>query len=237
MNAERSERRELYLGFLPWVVFVLVCRGQSGSVVWAALAAIGTVVMVSSPSLRRPALKGLEWTALAWFTSMLVGALVVGPDPDRVLQHYGRGISMIGLAAITLGSLFFVPVTEDYYRDAVRPRYWTTPRFRSVNRRLTFVWGLAFVAMAACNFVANYISTWWSVTIFTWIVPIAISVAVITTVDRWWHEYHDEHVSAYDGAMNEMAVLESLFLMPEQPHPHDPFTELDDHAVDLTDRL
>ena len=91
MNAERSERRELYLGFLPWVVFVLVCRGQSGSVVWAALAAIGTVVMVSSPGFRRPAFKGLETAALVWFSLMLVAALVVGPDPDRILQHYGRG--------------------------------------------------------------------------------------------------------------------------------------------------
>ena len=38
------------------------------------------------------------------------------------------------LAVIAFGSLLFVPFTEQYARESVPERVWTSPQFKAVNR-------------------------------------------------------------------------------------------------------
>jgi len=78
------------------------------------------------------------------------------------------------LALIALGSLLFTPFTEQYARESVPREFWSSPRFKRVNRQLTLMWTLVFCAMVPSHLIAGAIDTHRANLIFNWAIPIVL---------------------------------------------------------------
>jgi hypothetical protein len=209
---DRAERRELSLGLFPWVVFAVVGRNAGHGAAWAAVAALVTVLVVGFPGRAGHKLKHLERCALALFSFLFVAGLVAGPNMTAFVNQNERALAFGGLALVAITSLFFVPFTEEYARDAVRRRYWNTPRFVRVNFRISALGAIAFSAMTVSFVLGQTFTTPVANTIWNWVVPITLGFAATMLAREWWTEYFDSHVSAADETRSQMNVLDTLFL-------------------------
>jgi hypothetical protein len=144
---------------------------------------------------RRPGIaagrpKSLEIGAILAFAAFTVASVVVDPGADDFLTRYARAIAAALLAAIALVSLLGTPFTEQYARESVDERYWSSPVFKRVNRQLTLMWALVFAAMVPSHLIAGALDTRRGNTIFNWVVPIVLIV---------WAAKRTEQVSAAAG--------------------------------------
>ena len=67
-----------------------------------------------------------------------------------------------------------MPFTEQYAREEVPPELWSTPTFKSVNRRLTLLWGTVFAAMVPFHIAAGAIDTRPTNIVLNWVIPIGL---------------------------------------------------------------
>ena len=147
------------VGFLPWLVFtVIATRGGAGAVGAAAVLALLVALGLVLRSTRRgESVKLLEAIAVVVFGGYAVVALTV-PSADGFLAHYGRALAALLLAAVIFVSLPVLPFSEQYARDSVSREYWHTAQFRSVNRRISAMWGGVVAAMAASHAAAGAVT-------------------------------------------------------------------------------
>jgi hypothetical protein len=78
----------------------------------------------------------------------------------------------------------FTPSTEQYPRETVPQRLWITPQLTAINRDLTRMWALVFVAMVPSHVIAGIVDTHRADAIFTWVVPIVLVVWAAKRTDR-----------------------------------------------------
>jgi hypothetical protein len=76
------------------------------------------------------------------------------------------------------------PFTEQYARESVPRAFWSSPRFKKVNRDLTLLWAFVFLAMVPSHIVAGIIDTRRGNTIFNWVIPIALIVYAVKRTDQ-----------------------------------------------------
>jgi hypothetical protein len=173
----------VWLGFVPWVLFAVLARRDT----LQAAVVVGLVgaLLVSAPNVFAGRPKILELGTVAFFVVFVIVVFVVDPGADDFLNRYARAIATAGLALIAATSLLIgKPFTEGYAREQVDPSLWRTERFAQVNRQFTIAWTLVFLAMAASHVVAGAIDTQRAETIFNWVIPIALVVAVVKYMAR-----------------------------------------------------
>lgn len=164
----------IWLAFVPWVLFSLIT--QHDTLKAAAVIALIASVVIAAPSVvaRRPKL--LELGAVVAFVGFTVVAFIADPSTTAWLARYARAIAALLLALIAFSSLLFVPFTEQYARESVPRQFWSTPRFKQINRQLTLIWGCVFLVMMVSHVIAGAIDTRRGNTIFNWVVPIILIV-------------------------------------------------------------
>ena len=147
---------KVLVGFVPWIVFSLVAtRIGPGAVAAAAvLAFLVAVGLIVRSVVRGESPKLLEVCGAVVFLALAVLA-GIAPGLDPVLASYGRAIAAAVLAVVIFLLLPVMPFTEQYARESVPRQYWHTPEFRSVNRRISAVWGGVVAAMAVGHAVAG----------------------------------------------------------------------------------
>jgi hypothetical protein len=168
----------IWLGFVPWILFAVLCRRDS----LQAAVVVGLVgaLLVSLPSVLAGRPKLLELGTVLFFVVFVLIVFAVDPGADDFLNRYGRAIATGGLALIAIVSLLIgKPFTEQYAREQVDPSLWSSDRFIQLNRRFTAGWALVFLAMACSHIVAGAIDTHRAETIFNWVIPIALIVAMV----------------------------------------------------------
>jgi hypothetical protein len=72
------------------------------------------------------------------------------------------------------GTLASVPFTEQYAREEMPRDLWSSPKFKSVNRNLTLMWGTVFAAMASFHMAAGAIDTRPTNIVLNWVIPIGL---------------------------------------------------------------
>ncbi|GAA2365520.1 hypothetical protein Cme02nite_31400 [Catellatospora methionotrophica] len=176
-----------FLGFVPWIIFWVV----SGPSTWefAAGGALVAALILLIPSHERGRIKLLEIVSVLFFGALTIAGLVLDRSGLMWLEEYAQTISSAVLAVVVLGSLAFVPFTEQYAREQVPQRFWSTPQFKHVNRMLTLVWGLVFAACAVLGVLAqpDHGGSPW----LNWIIPIALLVGAFK-----FTAWYPEHVKA-----------------------------------------
>jgi hypothetical protein len=173
----------IWLAFVPWILFAVLCRRDSLQA--AVVVGLAAAVVISLPSVLAGRPKILELSTVAFFVIFVVVVFAVDPGADDFLNRYGRAIATGGLALIAAVSLLVgKPFTEQYAREQVDPSLWGTERFLRLNRDFTAGWALVFLAMACSHVVAGAIDTHRAETIFNWVIPIGLIVAMVKYMVR-----------------------------------------------------
>jgi hypothetical protein len=147
--------KKFALSLLPWIVFsVLVHR--TGAVVLAAAAAavLGLVLLLKD---RAGGFKIIDVTGVVTFAGLALVAGFGGAGASAAVADFGRGGSTALIGLVMLGSVLFVPFTEQYARESVPQQYWTSPVFRATNRKISALWGAVMLVMAGGHLVAGVV--------------------------------------------------------------------------------
>jgi len=144
-------------GLLPWILMsVLAGPGRFEIAVGAALAL--SLAFLLADRVRGRSLKLLGGCDVVFFAALAVVGALVSPHGQAWLDDWAGEISNVALLAITFGSLAAgTPFTLQYARERTDPSAWDSPVFLSVNRRITFVWGLAFLVATVAGAIGNVV--------------------------------------------------------------------------------
>jgi hypothetical protein len=188
---------QLCLSVAPWVLFTVVPGRLGHDVVgWTAtVAALLSVVLAARSECRRShrgrrrTLKVIDAAGIVTFGAVAAAALSGDHWTRQHLVDYGRAECAGVLAAVMLGSLLLVPLTEQYAREAVPPAYWRSPVYRSLNRHITAALGVTVLLTAVSLLIAGWLESRGELTgsrnlVLSWLVPIILIVAAIGYIDR-----------------------------------------------------
>jgi hypothetical protein len=173
-SAQHGPETGIYLAFVPWILFSLIT--QHDTLKAAAVVALIAAVLVAAPAALAERPRLLELGAVVAFVGFTVVAFIADPSTTHWLARYARAIAALLLALIAFSSLLFVPFTEQYARESVPRQFWSTPRFKQINRHLTVMWGSVFLVMMVSHIAAGAIDTRRGNTIFNWVIPIVLII-------------------------------------------------------------
>jgi uncharacterized membrane protein YhaH (DUF805 family) len=165
----------ILVGLAPWFLFTIIA--EHGTLKIASIAAVVIAAGVCIYSMRdggRP--KMIELAAVATFIVFTVIAFTADASVTHWLTRYARAVAAGVLALLVFGSLLFVPFTEEYARETVPPERWNSPRFKTINRRLTALWGGVFAVMTVSHVIAGVIDERPTNIVFNWVIPIALVI-------------------------------------------------------------
>ncbi|MFD4712568.1 hypothetical protein ACFWN5_23240 [Streptomyces sp. NPDC058430] len=185
----------LLFAFAPWIIFDVVASPSTWE--YAALAALIAAVVLNLPDLRRGSFKVLEVTGILFFGVMALLGLFLDRQDMLWLETYAQVLSSAVIAVVALGSLAFVPFTEQYARESTPPEVWGSPVFRHVNRVLTLVWGGVFVATAVLGLVALHTASgadW-----LNWVIPVLLLVLAARFTERYPDQVRERVKAAHTG--------------------------------------
>ncbi len=150
--------KKMFLSLIPWVLFsVVINRHGADAAAIAALAAAALSLVFLVKDNEQTGIKIIDITGVTTFGVLAGFGFVGGQSVDNWIADYGRGSAAAVLAVIMLGSAITVPFTEAYARGSVPQEYWTSPVFRSVNRKISALWGGVVAIMAAGHLLAGSI--------------------------------------------------------------------------------
>lgn len=180
--------KSMLLGLAPWVVFsVLVERIGEGAVGVAALLAFaGSLVLTAVGAREKGGIKVIDATGVVTFGVIALLGFFGPSTLDAPLADFGRGGSAFVLAMIMGVSVLTVPFTEQYARDTVDPKYWSSPVFRAKNKKISAMWAVAVFVMAICHVTAGALAAGSAFggnppgsALLNWVIPIALTVWVV----------------------------------------------------------
>ena len=179
---QHESHSNIYIAFVPWILFSVITRRYE--VEAAAVVALVAAVLISLPSLRAGRPKLLELGAIVAFIGFTIVALSADDATREWLARYARAVSAGLLATIAFGSLMATPFTEQYARESVPSQYWSSPVFKSINRRITTIWGFVFLLMIPSHILAGAIDTHRAETFFNWVIPIVLVAFAVKQTAR-----------------------------------------------------
>jgi hypothetical protein len=144
--------RSPFIGFVPWIIYWVVADGPSTWMFGAICAVVAALILGVSAGRGGPRL--LEVVTIVFFVSVTVAGMIVGAQDRDWMDSYATTLSAGALAAMALGSLAFVPFTEQYAPASAPRQEWETAAFRRTNRVLTLMWALVFALIAVLGYVA-----------------------------------------------------------------------------------
>lgn len=171
-SKEKSGGGGFLMAAVPWLLFTVVA--QHGTLKLASIGALLIAVWVARPGIQAGKPKALELGAVVTFAAFTVAAFVVDPSVAHWLERYARAIAAGLLALISFGSLLAVPFTEQYARAKVPSEYWSSPKFKAINRKLTTIWACMFAAMVPFHIAAGAINSRPTNILFNWVTPFAL---------------------------------------------------------------
>jgi hypothetical protein len=102
----------------------------------------------------------LDVASLGYFVALGAVRLAVQPGHLDFWARYAEAGSHTALTVIGFGSILIGhPFAESYARQATPEAVWHTAEFHAINRRISAVWGLAFVVGTVSLFVAGQSTT------------------------------------------------------------------------------
>jgi hypothetical protein len=147
---------KMFLSLIPWAVFsVIINRRGADAAAIAALAAAALSLFFLVRESHKGGVKIIDVTGVVTFGVLAFIGFSGGQSVTNWIADYGRGTAALALAAIMLASSITVPFTEQYARESVPREHWSSPVFRSVNRRISALWGGAAAVMGAGHLLAG----------------------------------------------------------------------------------
>jgi hypothetical protein len=144
--------RSPFVGFVPWIIYWVVADGPSTWMFGAICAVISALILGVSAGRGGP--RVLEVVTIVFFIAVTVAGMVVGAQDRDLMDTYATTLSAGVLGVMALGSLAFVPFTEQYAPESAPRHEWEKSAFRRTNRVLTLMWALVFALIAVLGYVA-----------------------------------------------------------------------------------
>jgi hypothetical protein len=154
--------KNFFLSLIPWVAFSALAtrHGAHGAVAACAVATALSFwfAVKDAKASQSGRIKIIDITGIATFGLMTDIAALGSTSVQNHVIDFGRGGATFVLGAVMLGSVLFVPFTEQYARESVPEQYWDTPQFHTVNRRLTAAWAGVIAVMAVGHLVSGVLA-------------------------------------------------------------------------------
>ncbi len=144
--------RSPFIGFAPWIIYWVVADGPSTWMFGAICAVIAAFILGISAGRGGPRL--LEIVTIVFFIGVTVAGMIVGAEDRDWMDTYSTTLSGGVLALMALGSLAFVPFTQQYAPESAPRHEWEKIAFRRTNQVLTLMWALVFALIAVLGYVA-----------------------------------------------------------------------------------
>jgi hypothetical protein len=148
---------DLIWSFAPWLIFLLATRitSLSGAIALGLVASL----IVSARAVGHHHFHLLDGASLVYFVGLGIALEAVHPGSTQYWSRYAQAGAHAFLTLIVLGSVAIGrPFTESYAREQTPESVWNTPRFHALNRKISTVWGLAFLVGTASLIVAGSVS-------------------------------------------------------------------------------
>jgi hypothetical protein len=178
----------LLLGLAPWVLFSMIAEHIGADAVgYAALAACLGSVVLALRGVRHGGVSILDAAGVVTFGILAAVGLTASHHLQQLLVDFGRGGSAAVLATVMLVSVATVPFTEQFARAQVDRRYWGSPVFRAVNRRISLVWAGLIYVMALSHLTSGYLAHQGDDPrnlLLNWVVPVLIIMVGLRQTDR-----------------------------------------------------
>ena len=179
---------EAYVDVVPWLLFMIIDRQSGLGVSWAAASAAACGLGIAAWSHWRRRRTPIGWVALATFGCLIVVG-VAANRPTTWFEPVIRSGSVAVLAGAALASLGQRPLSEAYTVDRVSPSRRAEPAFAAVNRRITAAWAVAAVLVAASFGAEVFAPSSVGLTVFDWVLPIAVVACAVRWVAVQWTAY------------------------------------------------
>jgi hypothetical protein len=149
---------DLIWSFAPWFAFLLFARFTN--IYGAAIAGAVAAIVVLGRAISRKRIHLLDIASTAYFIGLGVVLLVIRPGHLDYWSRYAQAGAHAFLTLLVLGSVALGhPFTESYAREMTPREIWETERFHSLNRRISLVWGLAFLVGTASLILAGSVGS------------------------------------------------------------------------------
>lgn len=174
------------IGFAPWLAFFVLCAANHQNrhtLLLAAAVAFALSVILIIPSVRHNRVSSVDIGGLIFFPFMMGITFLL---PASTTDGWAVSISLAALAiAVGLGIALGRPFTLTYEKQSAPQVTWTSRSFTFTCQKLAVGWLLALVAMTTSSVVgALFPPGSIPAIIFTWVIPVVITVFVI----RWQRE-------------------------------------------------
>jgi hypothetical protein len=146
----------LLLGIAPWVLFSVIADHIGAQYVGAAalVAGLASLVLLVRGAVT-DGIKIIDAAGVVTFAALALFGFNGSAQTQQWLVDYGRGGCTLVLAAVMALSAITVPFTEQYARAQVDPRYWGSPVFRALNRKISLLWAGLITVMACSHLLAG----------------------------------------------------------------------------------
>lgn len=144
--------RSPFIGFAPWIIYWVVADGPSTWMFGAICAVIAAVILGVSAGRGGPRL--LEVVTIVFFVGVTIAGMITRAEDRDWMDAYATTLSGGVLAVMAMGSLAFVPFTQQYAPEFAPRQEWEKAAFRRTNQVLTLMWALVFALIAALGYVA-----------------------------------------------------------------------------------
>jgi hypothetical protein len=135
---------DMIWSFSPWVTFLLGVR--VANVYWGAGVGAVVAIVVLARAISRGKAHLFDYVGVVYFIGMLVLLAALHPHDITTWGRYAQAVAHGSLTLIVFGSVLINrPFTEGYAREQAPKQIWNTPAFRAFNRKISAVWGLAFL--------------------------------------------------------------------------------------------
>lgn len=167
--------RSPFIGFVPWIIYWVVAGSSSTWLYGALCAVLSAFILGISMGQGGPRL--LEIVTIVFFSGVTIAGMILGAEDRDWMDTYSTPLASGVLAAMALGSLAFVPFTEQYARESAPRNPAERPLFRRTNQVLTLMWALVFALTAVLGFVAvtSPSTGHWT----NWVIPIVVIVGAV----------------------------------------------------------
>jgi len=180
--------KDLLVGLAPWILFTVIAgRVGASAVGYAALVAFLGSLALAIRGARETGVNIIDAAGVVTFGILTVVGLAADHHVQQLLVDYGRGGAALVLATVMLVSVATVPFTEQFARRKVDPRYWGSPVFRAVNRRISLLWAGLIFAMAIGHMISGYLADHGENPrnlLLNWAVPVAVVLVGLKQTGR-----------------------------------------------------
>jgi hypothetical protein len=140
--------------FAPWAAFLMAVR--VGNVYWGAGVAAVAAIAVLARAVSRHQAHLFDYVGVVYFGGMLALLAIIQPGDISAWGRYAQAVAHGSLTVIVfLSVLIGRPFTESYARDQSPQEVWDSPHFHAFNRRISLLWGLAFLVGTISLIVAG----------------------------------------------------------------------------------